>query len=478
LMALTDKKKRNLDTLAGAALSFGAAGLNRVGDQNTNKVFNPEAKPSNTDLYLAKQAGALGKAGDVKAPGITEFIYTIYSQRQESARDRLGEKIEKGDNLRDHVNHGLLDFNAANNQGVAATNVLANGGFSSDCSSAGLARDVASKAEKQSDSCEEFYQNIQKLSESLLDFFKSVVADSIIVSFSPLESLVKQRMQDLSANPETAKIVDDIKKNFKDLNSSTILAAVLIGWFLRNSLSVADENRLKSDLKWIRDKSPSGMGSYRNLEKTTADFVKVAGESLRRGDVKFKSKDFSGQTELVLQLAAKQAEKYTWQIKEVVAQTLDAIFRVQPKPQQIDEIIALQITCTNIVAECYRRAAARQDIEIDEKYIKELEKLKFLKTYSKTLGFVSNKEKIEKTRKVENNIVTWTLRYPLGVGKVFQATASVKEAAMVYAFAVIVTQYVDILRLSVGLDDWDRVRQNLNNAIGVINRAANEGLYG
>jgi hypothetical protein len=471
LTAVKDRKKADLEAMtAGAALAFGGAAVNRFGDQTQNKVFNANPSDSNAERFAAKEGGAMGKAGDLKAPGVIEFIYAVYDERQNSARDDAGKKIKR-DGIANVVNNDFLSFNAPNNQGVVAANVLGNGDFGThSCSSKNLAENIARSGEKGSANCKEFFNKISELSRNLKDFFEGVITDSVVVSFAPLVAAFRLRMNALEI--EQPQLIDGIKTGV--LNDEThILAAVLVGWFFKNSVSVQQMDLIKGAFPWIRD----GV----NLQ-STASFLRD--KQLRRiqaGDIT--KEDFNNQIfpTGIAGLAEKSADEYVDQIKTVVAGTLNDLFSKAPKPDAIEEIVALQVTCTNILSECYKRAAAGQDIEIDEKYINQLVSLGYVKTYTKSvfrLGLVSDDKKKKTTLgKDDQGQDKWTLRYPLGVGKIFSATASVKEAAMVYAFAVLVTQYVDILRLSVGLDNYTSVKQNLNKAIEVINKAANNDLY-
>lgn len=472
LTAIKDRKKADLEQMAaGAALAFAGAGVNYAGDK-TNKVFDPNAKPTNSDLFAQKEGGAMGKAGDVKSPGIVEFIYSVYDERENDKRVEAGKKIKENIQL---VNQGLLTFADPGNQAVAATNQLARG-FKDNCKSKQLADTIAKSGEKQAKNCSEFFNNLNEMSQNLITFFESITDDAVVASFTPLLSSMKGRIAAIKAMPAKTNGLNELQRCKFDKDEEYI-AAVIAGWFLKNSINDDTRRMIELAYPWVRGGAAQNVGAVHALKSLKAKGL------LNKGDITQENVQTSNMfSHNTFQSLGSRVEEYVTEIRTAVAETLNDVFKSAPKPDDLKDIVSLQITCTNIVSECYKRAVAKQDLEIDEKYIKKLESLKYVKTYSKTFfkfGQVTDSQKKDLTREIGQGGApdTWTLRYPLGKGSIFSATASVKEAAMVYAFAVLVTQYVDILRIAAGLDDLQIVKANLNNAIKTINIAANNGLY-
>jgi len=450
--AAVNRKKADFEKLgAAAALTVGGGVLaNRAGE---NKVAQDYGK-------------ALGKAGDVKVPGIIEFIYTIYNDSQDSKREEAGDRL-RGDPTK--LNAGLLQFPNPNNQGVAAGNQLARG-FVDNCASKEMADRIAKSADTQSKNCAEFFDNFGEMALTLRRFFETATNDAVVASFNPLLLSMRQRIDALRSMQPPAKGLAELEQVLLTFTQNEdLIAAVIAGWYLKNGIDANTKRVLESAYPWVRGPGPRVNASNAVIQQ------KIRG-LLRKGDIKEKdlteAKVFS---EAQFQNVGRQVGEYVDQIKEAVADTLDAVFTVTPTPAELGKIISLHITCTNIVAECYKRAEANQDLEINETYIRELESLRYVKTYTKAF-IVTDSKKRELTRTVESGVETWTLRYPLGKGSVF-GSASVNEAAMVFAFAVLVTQYVDLLRIAAGLDNLNAVKENLNRLIGQINKAANIGLY-
>jgi hypothetical protein len=472
LTLIKDRKKADLEQMAAAAaLAFAGGGVNYEGDK-TNKAFDPQAKPSNAQLFAQKEGGAMGKAGDVKSPGIVEFIYAVYDESQNDAREDAGKEIKNDINV---VNQDLLTFANPGNQAVAAANQLARG-FVDNCSSKTIADRIAKSGNKQAKNCSEFFNNLAEMSRDLIVFFESVTDDAIVASFAPLLSSMKGRVAQIGSMPPNTNGQRELR-TCQFNRDEDYIAAVIAGWFLKNSITEDTKQLIEHAYPWIRGAGAGNVGAVHSLKH-----LKDRG-LLGKGDITTENvitdKMFSNST---FQNVGRRVEDYVTEIRNAVAETLNDVFKAAPGPDDLKDIVSLQITCTNIVSECYKRAVAKQDLEIDEKYIKKLEALKYVKTYSKTFfmaGQVTDSKKRDLTRERGQGGAPdiWTLRYPLGKGRIFSATASVKESAMIYAFAVLVTQYVDILRISAGLDDLKIVKDNLNNAIRTINVAANNDLY-
>jgi hypothetical protein len=206
------------------------------------------------------------------------------------------------------------------------------------------------------------------------------------------------------------------------------------------------------------------------------------------------SVDGKNHAQIISSTAAQSIPQVMQTIADVVkgtSTTINSIFRGGARDtDELDHIVKLLVACLAIVCTANREGLAEGEIKFSYVYINLLSELGYVSLYTKSLGIgpggfsslfskdadKKGKESLTKTKealtgvsnKASQIVDVYKLRYPSS-GSMFTGSASVKEVAMLYVFSCAVVKYVDLARLTLGIDDWSKVRENLNSLIAEIN---------
>jgi len=450
--------------LTTAALAGGGATGQVFADKMTNKNFNSNPDQSTGAQFLSKEAGVLPKSDPTKANFLIGFMYDLHENVQEHYREKARKNINQSrDQAFDRQNQ-IIQLPPRNNMGIVAQNGLTGKDKYINNIDIGVtdARDqLTRKIENDKKTLEGYFTTIGDSLMAVVEFLEKVRDAAVVSAFYDLNENFETRIRAVAGQDPFVKHAMDSNKIRP--SPQAYAACVIAGYFFRKMATDTFKRECYDNWQWLGENrgivKKSAPQVFQNIKGNLTGMVSGTG-SINEA---FEKAQFCAITQNAARL-------YVGHIKKAVGQTIQNVFS-KSQSKDIDKIIQLKLACTCIVNQCTTRAQANQDLEIDQKYIAVLEKLEYVSSYTKVFIVTDAKKKSLTEFRDDQGNMTYKLRYPKGKGGL-TGTASINEVGMVYAFAVIVTQYVDLPRIALGLDSWEKVKENLNKAIQVINQAS------
>jgi len=444
-----------------------------------------------SNLAVKTSSIAIGSTGG--QAGIVPLIFAKIKEARETKLDKSAK------------NATFLQLRGVPNQGVQAANLFneANTIKMQNISrrhTDAITSKRSDRAKRAGDAAKVYFD----LNASILDYFTDLlpvlVQEVILLSFKRLiERLQYNLLRTRTKDPKLAQSIEEYI-NTNTFGKETVCAAAIIyGYYLRSSLKdiniappkeywpiFESENEIhrifyinKPQYKPQKDKAiqvdkvkedPNyGFKHGVNIERNVSESTHVASVEV-------------------------QAKKYVKDIKESVVRTLNNGIQSGVAQDKIDKMAKFLIMCSQIANEfsiqiaTYKAPTAPtsfwqkstevkgEKIYIPDTWVAELEKLGWVKTYTKTFSVLRDATKTEytgigrDTQFNERNSDTYKLRYPTNTSDLTAGNASKKELCMLATFCIYVTQRTNLEAILLGYERWDDYTKHYRKLIIALNQ--------
>ncbi|GGF57821.1 hypothetical protein GCM10007301_16910 [Azorhizobium oxalatiphilum] len=355
-------------------------------------------------------------------------------------------------------------------------------------------QDVVDCLSKESDTVETYIDKFGETVSKSAELIATVVNASIIGSFNDLFQVYDQRLITAKSTHVGLHLFE--ADTTTERSKSTVLALIITAYYLNpgikesiraNKGAGAGILPLFDDigvLDLINGDIQRGTPKVATGNPRSTAMTKLADQ---RTDIRGNFKDTTDPVEAINR-AVKEGNTYITLVKSSMIDTINKVLFAHNNSGYFKEILSIFAASNMIVNSVWKAAATQGSIdkwfsekfEVPKKAVAALKDAGFIKTYSTTVGSVSNEKKLEtiggatvnnQTKKLEyspTNRKSATLRYYDGWVK----GASDREKMMLYLFARAVTNDVNLFHVFMGVVDWTKVKELLHSIIAEINIAS------
>ena len=445
-----------------------------------------------SNLAVKTSSIAVGSTGGQS--GIVPLIFAKIKEAREKKLDKSAK------------NATFLKLPGVPNQGVQAANLFneANTVKMQDISrrhTAAITSKRSDKAKRAGDAAKVYFD----LNASILDYFTDLlpvlVQEVILLSFKRLidrlqDNLLRTQVKD----PGLAQSIQQYINSNTFGKETVCAAAIIYGYYLRSSLK---DNKIAPPTQyWPIFESENEIHRifYVNKPDWKPQKNKVIQEARVKEDPNYGFKHGNNIERNVSESThigsvEVQAQKYINKIKESVVGTLNNGIQSGVAPDKVDKMGKFLIMCALIANEfsvqigTYKAPTAQasfwkkstevkgEKIYIQDTWVAELDKLGWVKTYTKTFSVLRDATKTEytgigrDTQFNELNLDTYKLRYPTNTSDLTAGNASKKELCMLATFCIYVTQRTNLEAILLGYERWDDYTKHYRKLIIALNQA-------
>ncbi len=425
--------------------------------------------------------GGSGIGADVSkaatsATGVASFIYYLHANRSARGEKKRVGNLQTNDEAALRLAIGLNYIQNPLTQNQVAVNLQvgnARGTRKEPPAVAAAGETIKSKLQLEDQTLTGFFDKIPDVFDAYKKYLMTIAYANTVDSFSPMIAAFDARVDDMAISMKNPRLATALIDNplTRDAN---IVALLIMGYYFNRIIKTNTklQTEFAGEAKRYYRTPLFGANKPAPAFGPKASFGLVSKNEGSEAIIQaFKFTQKAGQLTVggvLIDWSQVQSKSSTYVslVKAALVNEMAQEFSKSLNNRKgLEEMIQLTVASSLIVNQVMVASTTKgKKIEINDRYVAILASLDFVNLYTKIL-IVTESSKA----KLTGVGASARLRYPKP-GRL-STSASEAERTMVYLFACCVVAYVDIGKVVMGYQDWEKTKEKLHELIHEINNA-------